>query len=144
MRKPALALILSTLAMFVVPALAEAAKCPVINGTFAMDTTVNGEAKRFGFRIFTKEERGVISYGHGTENGFLPADGRWRPVVVKGVSAKTRNTCLDKRSVLIETMDDADSAITWAKITFLDVDNILYETEAERQERIGRYSRINL
>ena len=118
MRKPALALILSTLAMLVAPAYAEA-NCPVINGTFEMPVRREGDTIIFSqMKIATRQAREQFSYTVDLEGNFQLADGKKRPIRVGNREGTIRFECVGG-SLLQEMQANGSDKVWWYKFRLL-------------------------
>ncbi len=99
MRKPALALILSTLALMAIPSIVEAStsECPVINGRFKRLVIKDGKEMYLVKTWSTRVESGSYFYleANSQNKTYIPADGRQHPVVYGGYKAEIAHHCVN-------------------------------------------------
>lgn len=97
MRKPALALILSTLALMAIPSIVEASasECPVINGRYKRLVIKDGKEMYRVKTWSTRVENGTYFYleANSQDKNYIPADGRRHPVVYGGYKAEIAHYC---------------------------------------------------
>jgi len=127
-----------TAAALVGPAFAQAA-CPVINGVYEMNATLDGVPKILSQVMFTRVERGVFSYtvSKDVNTGYQVADGNWRPFQSGGVSGKLRYTCIGNNTLQKDTVSDDGKLWGHFKYTLIDEKHLRYESAAK--ERNGVY-----
>jgi hypothetical protein len=92
MLKPVV-MLLTLFVLTVGSALAAPAKCPVINGTYAMDVEIDGDLFTYRVTLYTRIKNGVYAYALSKSGVYIPADGKPYPLAFGGTEVKVTFRC---------------------------------------------------
>ena len=132
--------LLLTLVLPLAPSFASAAKCPVINGHFERIVERDGKLWKQKVWQFTRVEGGVYSYVFDEAKNFMPADGVFRPVALRGRKGKIKFGCEDN-IFFSETKADDEVGVYRSEMKPLNASQLqLIETNAKRS---GVYTKVS-
>lgn len=122
----------------IVPLFAQAADCPVINGTFRMDTKLENKIVTRKITHFTRQVNGIFSYTIDAAGNFQEADGVPRSIRIGNKTGKITFSCMQDTLILI-TQADGSEFISRTELAALSDSEL--EVKSNVSGRSGLYSK---